>query len=426
VESVTGAKFPPPCGVISIAPRATRRGRPLSDRTEQQMSHPVRGAALWALAAATCTGGSWALALVTAHFLAGIAFSPRTLAQPVTELALNSAVLGAVYGFVVTTAVALIRRHGQMGVFVAGGVLVGALGGGLSVLVAITIESLHPLVSSALALAAVGFLAGCGGYVLSLHQNGKTSESASADEEQSREVPTFSVVTWVLGGAVCAASAWALGMVVGGLLMDSSPSNPKALGIEWSRLTLEVTAVVALCGATLGGSVGVLAGLLRKRHRGARAVALGAIGVSLGTVGGAVSIPIVLACGESVHPLVSSSLAWAVVGGLAGLAGYGCSRRLTKPAQVDEAEEADARPRKRIEWLLREVKWPFRDRPLVRVLPVLVASGAALLGAALVAPSSVSAALLAVGVLGLMVALVLYRQEERLRALERPRRNGHD
>jgi hypothetical protein len=59
------------------------------------------------------------------------------------------------------------------------------------------------------------------------------------------------------------------------------------------------------------------------------------------------------------------------------------------------------------------------------VLPVLVASVGALLGAALVAPSDVWLALFAVGVLGLSVALVQYRQQQRLRALERPFRGRH-
>jgi hypothetical protein len=50
---------------------------------------------------------------------------------------------------------------------------------------------------------------------------------------------------------------------------------------------------------------------------------------------------------------------------------------------------------------------------------VFLATGWALVGAVLLAPADVALALLAVGVLGLCVAFVLYRQEERLESLER-------
>jgi hypothetical protein len=348
---------------------------------------------------------------VVAHTITGLSPLPHTLAPEAATAILFATALGGVYGFVISAVFALLRRQDKVGLIVAGCTLFGALGGAASVLAAGLVPA-HPLLSSSLAWAGVGFLAGWGGYFLAPGANTKTTAAAN----------------WVLGGAVCAGGTWALGMVVGGALLDGPPSNTNVLAREWSRWKLELVAVLALGGTVLGGIVGLVAGLLRKRQRSARATALGVLGAQLGAVGGLLTFPVMVACAGTVHPLLSSSLTWAAVGGLIALMGRSCAPWLTKPEPVSEQEESDAQPRARIEWLLWEEKRPFRDRPLARVLPVLLAAGASLLGAALVAPSSASAALLAVGVLGLMVALVLYRQEERLRALEHPRhdRSGSD
>ena len=138
---------------------------------------------------------------------------------------------------------------------------------------------------------------------------------------------------------------------------------------------------------------------------------------------GAVAVPVGAAVevtrGE-LHPLLSSSLAMAVAGFFAGLCGYLLSRRPTEPDEPPDEEEEAEPPAVKIEWLLREPKRKWRiDPAFVRVLPVLAVSVGALLGAARLAPSEVALALLAVGLLGLAVAWVLYRQERRLDALER-------
>jgi hypothetical protein len=68
---------------------------------------------------------------------------------------------------------------------------------------------------------------------------------------------------------------------------------------------------------------------------------------------------------------------------------------------------------------LRERVRQWRDRPLARLLPLLVVSAGSLVGAAVLAASGAAPALLAVGALGLSLAPVLHGQERRLRALER-------
>jgi hypothetical protein len=70
-------------------------------------------------------------------------------------------------------------------------------------------------------------------------------------------------------------------------------------------------------------------------------------------------------------------------------------------------------------WVLRDYPRRLFKFPLSRLLPVLAVSMFSLIGAAILAPSSVSLAFLAIGLLGFAVARVLHNQEKRLRALER-------
>lgn len=80
-----------------------------------------------------------------------------------------------------------------------------------------------------------------------------------------------------------------------------------------------------------------------------------------------------------------------------------------------------------MEWLLGEPERKWRiNRSLLRVLPVLLVTAWALVGTALLAWDDVAIALLAVGVLGLAIAFVLYRQEERLEALEQRLRDRRE
>jgi hypothetical protein len=242
------------------------------------------------------------------------------------------------------------------------------------------------------------------------------SETPALEHEPRRG--SLGAALWALAGAVCTSGAWALALVVAhsliGVTFFSSDLVPRAVE-------------VALFGAALGAVYGFGAGAAvacggwRNGRRGGTLVAGGTL---FGALGGGTSVLAVAATSAHVHPLVSSSLAWAVVGMLAGWSGYHWSRWLALSAE--EAEEKDAIPPKRIEWVLRERTRRGPSRSLLRVLPVLVVSVAALLGAAFVAPSDAWLALVAVGVLGLSVALVQYRQEERLRALERSFRGGRD
>jgi hypothetical protein len=216
---------------------------------------------------------------------------------------------------------------------------------------------------------------------------------------------------WALAGAVCAGGVWPLAVVVVYPLF----------GVSFQLSNSDVFTNVLL-GAALGGLYGILAGAVVVGFRRANErLALVAGGGFFGALGCVLAVLAVAATAPEMHPLVSSSLAWAVVGALACATGYVCARRIveTEPIADLEDEDEDTVPPKRIEWLLREVKRRVLNRSMRAVLPVLIASVGALVAAALVAPSEVWLALFAVGVLGLAVALVLYRQEERLRALER-------
>jgi hypothetical protein len=180
----------------------------------------------------------------------------------------------------------------------------------------------------------------------------------------------------------------------------------------------------ALVAAGLAAGFGLLAGAfvgLRRvpRDHGTTSLVLGLGGAVIGGIGGGLFIPAIAVSDSWLHPLVSSSLAWAFAGLLAGLGGYDLSRELAERAEAIEGEEDGDQPRPRLMWVLRESKRSLREWPLYRVLPVLAVSAFSLVGAAILAPASVALALLAIGLLGLAVGVVLHDQEKRLRRLER-------
>jgi hypothetical protein len=225
---------------------------------------------------------------------------------------------------------------------------------------------------------------------------------------------------WGFATAVCAAGVWAVALAVG----FSRWKDTLALADGSNRLG-ECALIVGGSVAAAGGIVGAAVGFVRGgKYRGAVAAILGTGGVLFGAAGGSGAVLVAVACRGWVHPLLSSSVVWALAGLLAGLNWYYWSRWLTKGAEA--AEEQDAAPVRRIEWLLREARRLLPDSSPVRLLPVLGASAGAFVGAAVAAPADIWLPLFAVGVLGVAVALVLYRQEERLRTLERRSRGTRE
>jgi hypothetical protein len=261
---------------------------------------------------------------------------------------------------------------------------------------------LHPLASSSLLWASGGALAGLCGF---------------AARDRNAHVPRFrlfAALGWGLATAACAGGAWAVVLLAARAWL----TGPFVLnGVAYR------TADPALLRGTLGEGYGLLIGgilgFLRGRERRfASTVALGFAGATFGALGGALSVVFVAAAGPGVNAVVSSSLAWAAAGFAAGLCGYVWSlatREQAKPVEGEEEPQED----KTVQWVLREPPRRWRDRPLVRVLPVLVVSVASLGGAAAVNSLEPAVALAAVGALGLSAAPLLYDQDRRLRALER-------
>lgn len=218
---------------------------------------------------------------------------------------------------------------------------------------------------------------------------------------------------WGLAGAASAAGSWALALALATAYMRivPHPDDVKRPLEYWF-----VTFVTALAGAVCGGLVGVLAGAIRRRLWALAFLA--PAGALLGAVGGGLSLPVMVACAPHLHPLLSSSLLWAALGSLVGVGASYLPRPRTAPADPN-ADPEEEPPAPRVEWSVRAPKRPWCDPALVRVLPVPLVSFAALLGAVLVESADLRFALLAVGALGLSVALVLYNQECRLQQLER-------
>ena len=352
-----------------------------------------RGALLWALACAACTGVVWALAVVIGSVALGVALLPTVWLLEVAETAHLYLALGAGNGLFAGAVVAIVRRRERYAAaLVAGGALFGALAGVSVVLAVVATEGqFDPLLSSSLALAGVGFLAGLTGRFF-------TAEAGAA--------------RWMFAGAACAAGMWLLGLGTGWLLLDALPSDVEAL-----RVGRSFPLVASLAMAAAGAVSGLLVGAFGPRS--GRSCRSALLGVVVGALGGGLSVPVMLWCAPWLRPAASSSLLWTVVGALAGLTAYGFRSAPTTSTTEGVEEEEYAVPRTRIEWLLRETRCRVLNRSTRRVLPVLVVSASALVGAVVIAPSEVWVALVAVGALGFAVALVLYRQEERLRVMER-------
>lgn len=366
------------------------------------------GAALWALAVGTCTGAAWALAVVFVSLVLDVNFRFRNSES--LHLVLFGCALGAVDGALTGFVLGLVR--GNIGARAFCGALFGALGGGACVLAVVATDAhLHPLLSSALAWVAVGALAGLCGHNFA---------PQSRDEPFGSADPETGLLLWASVGAACAAGTWLLGFGFGCWLLRVSSLDIVRLGTEAILWQVIAALVMALGGAVSGFLVGGVVGLTRRSRWPALAVVVIAV---LGALGGGLCVPVMIACAPRLNPLAGSALLWALVGALAGATGYAFRPRPIRPDSLDEDEEEPAVPAPRIEWLLRETKRRLLKRvltpALVRVLPVLTVSAGAFVGAALVAPSDVWLALAAVGALGAAVALVLYRQEQRLSALER-------
>ncbi|HJZ58596.1 MAG TPA: hypothetical protein VKE74_26885 [Gemmataceae bacterium] len=127
---------------------------------------------------------------------------------------------------------------------------------------------------------------------------------------------------WGIAGAVAAGGSWAVGLVIGRVLLGFA-----LLAVALEGQVIETAlAMAAICGGC-GLLVGAAAWLLRSRTNRVTAALAGCIGGGItGVIGGALSPPLVVALAGVLPPELSSAMAWAVAGLLAGLVGYETSR----------------------------------------------------------------------------------------------------
>jgi hypothetical protein len=365
----------------------------------------------WALAGAVCAGGWWAVGLVTIRDQITFWISPglrEHWGEAVAALVGGGAFAGLMTGILVGRIRKGPHRDERVRTLALLGALVGAVGGGLSVVTALGCEPwLHPLASSSLLWALVGLFAGLAGYGLS-------RPPPAADAFAARPKPSTRIaIGWALAAALCSGGIWAAVWITVRVLVNAV--------FLLGDLTYALEFAASSAGA--GMLVGALAGAFRRSgERASGVLVLGAGGALFGTMISGASVLTATAMGQEMPSLVSSSLAVAAVGFLAGLGGYAWSRRpIPNPEPSFEEDEDSAASQPKVEWVLHEPKRPWRDPALVRITPVFAVAVASLFGAGLLAPSEAALALLVVGLLGLAVALVLYRQELRLEELERPR-----
>ncbi len=189
--------------------------------------------------------------------------------------------------------------------------------------------------------------------------------------------------------------------------------------------------ILAVIGATSGLIVGSVASAFGARRSWAAASIWVAVCVPSGTVAGAL-MPFTVKAFPSLPIELSSAIAWNTVGFLVGLGGFVWSQwtaeaKAEEPdedeAAEDEADEEEGQPPgKGKAWLppkpQPQMKPKATRRPILRFVPAVGVSLFALAAAALTAPSSARWAL-AVGLLGLSIIPILWKQERRLTALER-------
>jgi hypothetical protein len=246
------------------------------------------------------------------------------------------------------------------------------------------------------------------------------SEIPDTEVQPKSRGSALKALGWASACAACAGCVWALAHTL--LTALGSPTLSEwYLKLSVSE-SFPVTAAAAGAGGLLGG---FCVWLNRAGTSGSQALVLAVVAAAFGATAGALVGPVSVACSEWMPRSAASAFVWAVAGFSLGLSGYAISRWKTHTAE--EFDEEDKPPRGPIvQWLLRECKRRLFDRALLRVLPVLLVTMWALGGAALLAPDDVAIALLAVGVLGLSVSLVLYRQEERLESLEQRLRDRRE
>lgn len=389
---------------------------PATDPDTRPAPRPPRGplAALgWVLACGLCSGGGWAAGLAVGADLLGVEFIPARVQRAALEVSLFLAGVGAISGFLtgILTGDTLRgpRRRSRMRRLGLLGMLAGTTGGGLTLPTALACGHwLHPLASSALLWAIVGAFVALLGF-------GLAQEDGGTSNQHARERRVLTSLLWACAGAATAGGAWAVAALalrhVFGVsfVIDIGPISPANL-----------TILHAIIGAGYGLFGGAVLGFARgKGHRFATALALGIGGAVFGTLGGGLSVFAAAGGSPRLDPVASSSLVWAAVGFVAAL----CASLWPHPTAgqtelFEESEDAEQPVRPKVERTLIERR-RRRDRAWLRVLPVPLVSAWALLGATVFAPSDLSVALLAVGVLGLAVTLVLYGQECRIRELER-------
>jgi hypothetical protein len=359
----------------------------------------------WAVAAALCAGIAWTTAAVAAGRLAGVRV-PGAPDGGEAGATLEMTAIGAGCGLLVgaIAGIFLVRRHGTEGrretlpVVTVVGAVIGALGSGLSVPMTTMFGGLPPEVSSGLAWAVAGLVAGFAGGA-----RGRRGPEPGGNEASR-------AATWAIVGGLGGALAGAAGVVAGELFF-----------VEWHwhrEVTLqlfEMTAYTAGTGAAAGLFVGAAFGLLSERGRrvfGSQLDSCGRLALLGGLAGllGGYAPFFVVALGPSVPPEVAFALAGAAAGVVVGIIGHAWTRRPAEPNV--EVEDDSAGP--------VATAAPLRPagRPMLRLLPVLAVAVLTFVAAIATFPPGTRVVLVAVGLLGLAVAYVQAGQEQRIRELE--------
>lgn len=367
--------------------------------TNRVVVRPSRPA-VWALACGVYAGALGAGVSAVVLPRADIRFPSEVLLESAARNGVLLAVVGGTLGSLAGPFVWLIRPRRlpkTLALFLLGPIW-GALGCGLAAFATILLhDHLHPTLSSALAMTAVGTGVGYVGCRLS-------SRWAKDQADRSRS-ELLAGLGWGFSVAATTGAAWLSGCIFAYFAFGIAPPF---------ELTAFEGVLLVGCGAVYGAAGGALVGACRTRtERNDAALTLGFLGAIFGALAGIATAGTFFF--DRPYPLLTSTLALSVIGFAAGLSGHQFRPAPAPDEPLDGVDEPDA-PAVRIEWLLRESKRPWRvSRPLLRVLPVVTATAATLVWGAVAS----NAALYAVAALGAVVAHALYRQEERLDALER-------
>jgi len=186
----------------------------------------------------------------------------------------------------------------------------------------------------------------------------------------------------------------------------------------------DITGITVVCGsagAICGFLIGIVAGfVVSNGRRIATVLALALIGALMGAAGGTLSPCAVFHTDPRVPAIVSSSIAWGMVGLMVGGLAYPVSRWVKGTPEPKSNDDGSHDQPESTTWQSPSRRHKDALGPFVRAFPVLAASAFPLIVALVIPTGETTLILLALGVQGLALSHSFIQLDQRLGSLRGP------